>query len=207
MKDPFDSPWPGFETSGRLSLALANTLDWRLRAKPVELMRTFSDLVRWGRTGGVLDRAEATRLRGWAKTHPRPATRLLRDATEIREAIAAIFQALVRGSAPPAASLERLEHACRAAWSARTLRADASSAEWTWRESTPEPERIAWAAALDAAGLLTSGDAHRVRQCGDAECGWFFLDTSRNKSRRWCSMESCGNRNKVRRFYRRSRET
>ena len=61
------------------------------------------------------------------------------------------------------------------------------------------------AVALDAARILTSAERERVQSCGDPECGWFFLDTSRNHSRRWCNMQSCGNRNKVRRFYRRQR--
>jgi predicted RNA-binding Zn ribbon-like protein len=65
--------------------------------------------------------------------------------------------------------------------------------------------RPAWAAALEAARILTSPEeSARVRQCADDECGWFFLDTSRNRTRRWCSMKVCGNRNKVRRFYERT---
>ena len=60
------------------------------------------------------------------------------------------------------------------------------------------------AAALDAARLLTSPERERVRECGDALCGWLFVDSSRNLSRRWCNMQGCGNRNKARRFYRRA---
>jgi predicted RNA-binding Zn ribbon-like protein len=39
-----------------------------------------------------------------------------------------------------------------------------------------------------------------VRLCADASCAWLFLDTTRNRTRRWCDMKECGNRNKVRRF-------
>jgi predicted RNA-binding Zn ribbon-like protein len=59
----------------------------------------------------------------------------------------------------------------------------------------------------DVADLLTSGDLDRVGQCADDRCGWLFLDVSRNGSRRWCSMEACGNRAKARRHYRRSQES
>src|ERR671930_579256 len=56
-----------------------------------------------------------------------------------------------------------------------------------------------------AAELLTSGPLERVRECpGDDTCGWLFLDTSRNGSRRWCDMRTCGNRAKARRYYRRA---
>jgi predicted RNA-binding Zn ribbon-like protein len=40
----------------------------------------------------------------------------------------------------------------------------------------------------------------RVRECANHDCGWLFLDLSRNRSRKWCDMSSCGNRAKVRRF-------
>ena len=52
--------------------------------------------------------------------------------------------------------------------------------------------RVAWAAGE----LLTSGELDRVKACPGDECGWLFLD--RSGRRRWCSMDSCGNRAKVR---------
>lgn len=186
-------------------LDFANTLDWRLRREPVELLRGYPDLLRFARSAGVLTAAEAKALRRWAEAHPRAARTALTDAAKLREAIAAVFQALVDSKPIPAAPLARLESACREASTARALRARDGSAEWVWRESRPEPARPVWAAALEAARILTSPEERaRVRQCADDECGWFFLDTSRNRTRRWCSMKGCGNRNKVRRFYERS---
>jgi predicted RNA-binding Zn ribbon-like protein len=40
----------------------------------------------------------------------------------------------------------------------------------------------------------------RVRVCASETYGWLFIDTSKNRTRRWCSMSDCGNRAKVRRF-------
>jgi predicted RNA-binding Zn ribbon-like protein len=51
-----------------------------------------------------------------------------------------------------------------------------------------------------ASDLLTSDALARVRQCAEGSCAWLFLDTTRNRTRRWCDMKACGNRNKVRRF-------
>jgi predicted RNA-binding Zn ribbon-like protein len=56
-----------------------------------------------------------------------------------------------------------------------------------------------------AAELLTSTELARVRECGGENCGWMFLDNSRNHSRHWCDMQDCGNRAKVRRFRQRQR--
>ena len=204
MKDPFEAPWHGAGVAGSVALSFANTLDWRLRDRPRELLNRFPDLLRWARSVGVLDPAQARALRSWSEAHPRAASRALAEATEIREAIAAVLQTVVAGKAPAPGPLARLGTACQTASAARGLRAHGGGAEWVWRETSPEPSRPAWAAALDAARILTSIESARVHQCGDAECGWFFLDTSRNRSRRWCSMEACGNRNKARRFYRRS---
>lgn len=170
----------------------------------MELLRDPPDLLRWARSAGVVEPGHARRLRAWAKSHSDAAARALVEAKQVREAIAGIFQAVVEGRTPPPAALARLEEACRAATSARTLRSNGKGVRWVWREASPEPERPAWAAALDAARILTSKDVTRVRQCGDAACGWFFLDTSRNGTRRWCSMKACGNRNKARRHYQRA---
>ena len=48
--------------------------------------------------------------------------------------------------------------------------------------------------------LLTSQSLAHVGRCADSGCRWLFLDTTRSRTRRWCEMKSCGNRNKVRRF-------
>ncbi len=204
LKDSFERSWHGIGVGGSLALDFANTLDWRLRDRPVELLKSFPDLLRWGRSAGVLEPVEARKLRRWAESHPRAAGWALAEAAEVREAIAAILQAVVGRKVPPPGPLRRLEAVCLAGSEARALRARDDGAAWEWREDSPEPNRPMWAAALDAARVLTSAECARVRQCADAECGWFFLDTSRNRSRRWCSMKACGNRNKARRFYSRS---
>jgi len=56
-----------------------------------------------------------------------------------------------------------------------------------------------WPVVKSAVDLLVSGEA-RLRACASDTCGWLFIDESKNRSRRWCSMRDCGNRAKVRRF-------
>ncbi len=62
-------------------------------------------------------------------------------------------------------------------------------------------EHIGLQLAQQAADLLTSLDSARLKICSNPRCGWFFLDTTRNASRRWCDMAACGNRAKARRHY------
>ncbi|MEO6889729.1 MAG: CGNR zinc finger domain-containing protein, partial [Ktedonobacteraceae bacterium] len=56
-----------------------------------------------------------------------------------------------------------------------------------------------------AVELLTSEEVKRVKECPARDCGWLFLDMSKNGSRQWCSMEGCGSRAKMRRQYARKR--
>jgi len=53
--------------------------------------------------------------------------------------------------------------------------------------------------AVQASELLTSGDLSRLRACATPDCDWLFLDTSKNGRRRWCQMNVCGAREKVKR--------
>jgi predicted RNA-binding Zn ribbon-like protein len=72
-------------------------------------------------------------------------------------------------------------------------------------ERSPPLDRPLWTLARAAGDLLTGPELARVRRCGSATCASMFLDTSRNGSRRWCDMETCGNRAKARRHYSRAR--
>lgn len=206
MTDRFEIRWHGVGTAGSPALELTNTLDWRLRDEPVELLHSSVDLLRWSWSVEILTLAEARSLRKWTQEHPRLAARALESAIELREASAELFRAQVRGETAPPSALGTLELAYRACTGLRSLRQTGDGLGWQWSAKAPEIERIAGAVALDAVQLLTSPGRERIQQCADEQCGWFFLDTSRNRSRRWCSMRGCGNRSKVRNFYRRSAE-
>jgi len=63
-----------------------------------------------------------------------------------------------------------------------------------------------WMLAQAASDLLVSSDAELVKDCGDPTCRWLFLDVSKNHTRRWCDMKTCGNRMKARRHHARAQE-
>lgn len=76
---------------------------------------------------------------------------------------------------------------------------------WRWPEGTQALEQLLWPIICSAIDLLTSPEVRRVKVCpGLGDCGWLFLDTSKSGRRRWCSMESCGSRSKMRRYYART---
>ena len=192
-------------TGGRLCLDFANTLDNRRALQPQERLNRYADLVAWSRQTGVLRQAEAHRLLREAARCPRAALAVIEAAIELREAIFEIFAAAVAGKKPSATSLARLnEHVARALGRLRLAPAKNGYA-WSWAAEFGGLGRMLWPVARSAAELLTSPELSAVRECAAEECGWLFLDRSKNRSRRWCDMKVCGNRSKVRRYYQRTR--
>ncbi|HYN87467.1 MAG TPA: CGNR zinc finger domain-containing protein, partial [Ardenticatenaceae bacterium] len=71
-----------------------------------------------------------------------------------------------------------------------------------WLDAS-DPRLVLWPVAYSAGQLLLSPELARLKQCPG--CGWLFLDLTKNQGRRWCSMNMCGVRDKMRRYHRRSR--
>jgi predicted RNA-binding Zn ribbon-like protein len=149
--------------------------------------------MRWGRRLGLVG-ARA----------PRADDEELAAAHELRRAVHAAFAAIAGGGAPPRAALEVLSAAHAAAVAAARLERRDGAWALTW--PARDPRRVRFAVSVDAVALL--GDPQRlarVRMCPGRNCGWLFLDASGR--RRWCSMATCGSREKMRRMYERRRPT
>ncbi|MCC9704329.1 ABATE domain-containing protein [Streptomyces sp. MNU76] len=78
---------------------------------------------------------------------------------------------------------------------APAIRADGTRG---WAAGTATGAHLLSTVARDAVDLLTSPYAERIRMCAGDRCYLLYVDTSRPGRRRWCSMEHCGNRHKVR---------
>ena len=198
---------PSFDLSGGAPcLDFANT--WADRGRPeTESLRGYGDLVAFALQAGLLSGGHAARLAGRAARHPRAAAAGFAQGRGLREDLYRIFSATAARRAPAAADLERLNAALPAALSRLRLARRGAGFAWTWAEPAA-PGKAALAAPLwpilrSAADLLASDASKQVRECAGAACTWLFLDRSRNRSRRWCSMDTCGNRAKARRHYHR----
>ena len=168
-------------------------------------IKSYSDLVSWSEQAGILNRKEAERLlREWRR-QPKDATLVLRQATALRDVIYRIFSAVAAELSPRAADLAALNAILSHALQYSQIAPLTHGFIWSWQSPKDALDRMLWPVARWAAELLTSEDLHRVRECGGESCTWLFLDMSRNHSRRWCDMKSCGNRAKAHRHYERTR--
>jgi len=190
---------------GRLSLDFVNTADWHASDHPVEFLTSYPDLVAWSQHVGILTVHQVQHLLEEAASHPVDATVVLERAVALREAIYRIFSAISHGRPPQAADLATFNAELSGALAQSRIVSTAEGFAWDWAGAEDALDWMLWPVVHDAADLLTSEELYRVGQCADDRCGWLFLDTSRNRSRRWCSMENCGNRAKARRHYKRQR--
>ncbi len=193
---------------GKLCLDFANTADWHASDRPQELLTSYSDLVLWSQHAGILTDNQVPCLLQKAAEQPKAANAVLQQAIVLREAIYAIFAAVAHGRQPEAADLAALNAALAGMLGQSRIIATADGFGWDWAGDEDALARPLWSATRSAADLLTSEELHRVGQCADDRgCGWLFLDTSRNHSRRWCDIKDCGNRAKAHRHYERKRSS
>jgi predicted RNA-binding Zn ribbon-like protein len=192
---------------GRLGLDFANTADWHASDQPVEFLTSYSELVAWSRHVGILTERQVQHLVKEGARRPTDAAAVLQRAIAMREAIYRIFSAVSHGHGPHAGDLAALNAELSTALAQSRIVPAAEGFVWEWAGRDDALDRMLWPVVQDVADLLISEDLGRVGQCADDRCGWLFLDVSRNRSRRWCSMEACGNRAKARRHYRRSQDS
>ena len=180
-------------SGGSPPLDFANTLGGKQRAE--EHLHAYEDLVAFARQSGLVSDELAARLRAEAALRPAEAEAVLGRARTLREALFRLFaeQAVVE---LPVLNREL-------AIGMTQLRVD-DALRWAWADEL-RLDRPLWPIARQAAELLVSQEKARIHECAADDCRWLFVDTSKNKSRRWCDMKSCGNRAKVRSFYERRR--
>ena len=187
---------------GRLCLDFVNTVDGRRKDSSLlgDKLRDYSDLVAWSQHSGIITPAESARLIRESKQKPAAANTVLHRAVALREALQHIFKAMVMESAPQTIDLETVNHELLNARKNERLASTENGFQWRWTDSETALDRMLWSITQSAAEFLMTGDLSRLRECGGEKCGWLFEDTSRNRSRQWCTMEDCGNVAKVRRF-------
>ena len=193
---------------GHLSLDFANTADWHASDQPEERLTSYAEFVSWGQQAGVLTEKQAKRLMRQAANRPEEAMAVLKRAISLREAIYEIFAAVVHEQSPQATDLATLNSALSEALPRSQIAPTETGFGWQWAGEEDALDRPLWSIARSAADLLTSNELQRVGQCADDRgCGWLFLDTSRNHTRRWCDIKDCGNRAKAHRHYERKRRS
>ena len=177
-----------------LCLDYANSVAWSPEDEHVDpertdVLLTEEMLGRWGRRLDLLS------------DDAKPASAAeLRRARSLRDAVYRLFSSISRDQEPARKDLDVLMSNYIEALKHASLLAGEDFYELDW--PARDPRTIRYAVATDAIALLQDPSRlKRVSRCPGRDCGWLFLNTSGR--RRWCSMSTCGSRDKMRRLHQR----
>lgn len=205
MLNPEDYEGNYAADAGVLCLDFVNTLSWRTSDHPHEWLKSYPHLLAWGQLVGLLTNTDARSLEEFAAQQSEEARSVFQRALHLREALYRIFSAIDASSPPPEEDINTLNQELAISDRHRYLKWDGGHFSWSFSEEGHDLDRLLWRVASSAAQLLASEKLERVGECQGEGCGWLFLDTSKNHSRRWCSMNDCGNREKARKHYHRKK--
>ena len=192
---------PIFEFTGHnMCLDFCNTLHDRASG-PRELLTSYDKLLLWGQQAHILTEDKAHLLNKEAQHHKEEAAAVLQQAIDLREAIFRLLLAKLQGSSPDEADLAIFNAAFSHTMAQSCIVPREHGFERNWLPEEHALDRPLWSVVRSAADLLTTEELEDVRICASDTCNWLFLDTSKNHTRRWCDMKSCGNRAKARRHY------
>ena len=185
---------------GHPALDLVNTVGSRRGRAATDYLVTYDDLLLWAARQGVLGADDVAPLRVLAQAESGQAASALARAKRLRECLWRLATAVQGGQAPAGDDLALLTREVLRAQQSRVLAWTGAGCTWRWTAAAgldAITSRVAWAAAE-----LLAMHAHppRLRECEGRTCGWLFLDTTRNATRRWCTAEECGSLARVTRF-------
>jgi predicted RNA-binding Zn ribbon-like protein len=186
---------------GALCLDFVNTINSRVNPEDDYLIQ-YSDLVGWTKKVGILSPAQGDQLQKRAQQNAEEAENALQAARTLRELLYRLFSNATKGFEPNKKDLETFVSSYGEAISHGQFlkKEDQYTTAWKVDETF---DALLWPIVHSAGELLLSSSLGQVKECPG--CGWLFLDTSKNQSRRWCSMNTCGARDKMRRYHKRQR--
>jgi predicted RNA-binding Zn ribbon-like protein len=185
--------------AGHVALDLANTLDYRFEpARRIDLIPAFGQFLDFCAQSGVISKADAKGL--LARTEAPEAREAHRKAIRFREVADSMFRAIAKKKTPRAADLAELNKLLASRSIPEKVTRRGSSFEREFDDPAATADGPLWVILESAVQLLVSTEVRFVRSCKEKSCQWLFIDSSKSHSRRWCSMEICGNRNKSQRY-------
>lgn len=191
---------------GRLCLDFINTKLALADGTPHDLLANLNDFAAWAAKSGLTTTAEASKMAGEfaAKNEARE---MIGKTREFREIVREVVLNLERDEPISPSSMEKINaHLAAGRGVARIIRTDEGNYEKRFSAEYFLPLDLLAPLAEDAADLICYTPSGRIKNCENPACVLHFYDATRNRSRRWCSMQICGNRAKAAAFYKRNKQ-
>ena len=186
---------------GMPCLDFVNTVNSRVNPDHDYLIQ-YSDLLGWAKKLGILSLTLTNQLQKQAKQNAGEAESALKAARTLRDLLHRLFSKAAKGAEPAKKDMEIFVVFYGESISRSQLIKKGTHYRTAWKLDETL-DAVLWPIVHSAGELLQSDELAHVKECPG--CGWLFLDTSKNQSRRWCSMNTCGARDKMRRYHKRQR--
>ncbi len=183
---------------GDLTLDFVNTISWRKTDRAHEWLSSYTNLLDWAMLAGAISSPRSKLLIKISDLHPVLANRVVARAINLREALNVIITSTILPSTPSSRQMAILNSHLSLALQQLNLSRANSAFLWAWRLDEPRLDEVLWPVVWSACNLFISERRNQIGHCEG--CGWVFLDTTKNHTRRWCVMKDCGNRAKAHRY-------
>jgi len=165
----------------------------------------YARFAQWACLAGFIDEAEHRKATAAAARNPLMADRVFAETNELRFAFVRLLHAVKAGNGAKVGDLAIVNQWIERAAEAFQLRQVGQIFQQDWSDGVSVLAKPLLAAARAVGQFLVARDLDRLKICPGQNCSWFFVDLSKNRSRRWCDMAVCGNLAKARRFQARRR--
>ncbi len=162
----------------------------------------YQDLVTWSKNKGAISANNASELIDYSGSFPFKTSPFIYEAQVLANSLTHIFECLTQNHSPLQDDMDFLNGAIKKVFPNLLISPSPSNTfHWNWQEpETPDPGQPLWRVILSAGEMLVEAKVERIKKCAGPKCEKLFLDTSKGGRRKWCSMETCGNQVKVRRY-------
>ena len=191
---------------GHVALDFTNTMGDRFGPTPQPYLHDYEDLLRWCQQADLIGPV-STRYLSAASDQAKAAA--YKESQALNASLYELFRAAARGEVLPQSSLDHLNSLVQKTVAWRNISSCTDEGRMIncgWNFKGAPPVAVLGPIVWRAMELLENGSLDRIKECPPPHgCGWLFMDLSKNRSRQWCSMKTCGNASKVRRFRERQR--
>jgi predicted RNA-binding Zn ribbon-like protein len=184
---------------GALCLDFVNTVPDRKDGTDRDLLQSWQDVLYWARKAKVIDSASLSALEKTATDKERPAREFFSESIQLRSLLYNLFYPISHEQRVKQPDLDAFNR-IMAKFSGHLVLATAQKGfTQRWQFESGHFNTVVAPIVKSAQDLLLSDRLYRVKECPN--CGWLFLDGTKNGKRRWCSMEECGSQVKALEYY------
>jgi predicted RNA-binding Zn ribbon-like protein len=195
---------------GALAVDFVNTVTWRGDSfDNGERLTSYEQFAYWAAGAGAMDQQQRSAVLELSAQRPVDSAKALSDAIALRESIARLFAGgKKRANASDLATINRILRETTAPEQIFPPEGGGGYRRSLAVDDAADLLRLPlYRIACSAVDIATSDTLDQLSSCANERCGWMFIDKSRSRRRRWCNMKTCGNRNKVKKFYSRTSQS